>query len=203
MDLPGGTPRRLSSGRGHGQVPGCSSDGQGIAYVTWPEDGGTLMKVRADGRGAPVRLTPDVACYDVPVWSPDGQKVVFVKGPRAPRITEHFGPGYELDWVPAVGGAATRVTPYDGWGRPHFGRDPNRIFYYAGPEGLVSIRFDGTDRRAYLKGPGNTYRGPGSEPQPADEILVGPDTDRVLAQAGNNVYLVTQIGRASCRESGW
>jgi len=191
MDLPGGAPRRLTSDTVHEQVPAWSPDGQWIAYVTWTQDGGSLMKTRADGRGTAVRLTPDVAFYDVPVWSPDGQKVVFVKGPRAARITEHFGPGYELDWVPAAGGAATRVTPYDGWGRPHFARDPNRIFYYAGPDGLVSIRFDGTDRRAYLKVTGYTYPGPGSEPSPADEILAAPDTQRVLAQVGNNVYLVT------------
>ena len=33
--------------------------------------------------------------------------------------------------------------------------------------------------------------GPGAEPNPADEILISPDSDQVLAQAGNNVYLVT------------
>src|SRR5947209_19668792 len=98
--------------------------------------------------------------------------------------------------MPAAGGASTRITPLGNVGRPHFGRDPNRIFIYDAGDGLVSMRYDGTDRRAYLKVTGYTYPGPGAEPDPADEILVAPDTDRVLAQAGNNVYLVTlpQVG---------
>src|SRR5206468_6634367 len=33
--------------------------------------------------------------------------------------------------------------------------------------------------------------GPGAEPNNADEILISPDSDRVLAQVGNYVYLVT------------
>src|SRR5260370_33996640 len=47
-----------------------------------------------------------------------------------------------------------------------------------------------------MREPGDAYPGPGAEPDPADEILTAPDTDRVLAQAGNNVYLVTlpQVG---------
>ena len=191
MDLPGGTPRRLTTDTVHEQIPMWSPDGQWLAYVTWSNGGGAINKVRADGRGAPQRLTADAAFYDTPAWSPDGQRIVAVKGPRSQRLTAHFGPGYELVWLPAAGGAATRIAPYDGWGRPHFARDPNRIYYYAGPEGLVSIRFDGTDRRAYLKVTGYTYPGPGAEPQPADEILISPDTDQVLAQASNNVYLVT------------
>jgi Tol biopolymer transport system component len=191
MDLPGGPPRRVTSDTAHEQVPTWSPDGLWLAYVTWTEDGGRLMKVRADGKGAAVQLTPDLAFYDAPVWSPDGQRVVFVKGPRAPRITEHFGPGYELDWVPSTGGPAMRITPYDGWGRPHFARDPNRIFYYAGPDGLVSIRYDGTDRRDFLKVTGYSNPAPGSQPEPADEIIISPDTDRVLAQVNNNVFIVT------------
>jgi Tol biopolymer transport system component len=191
MDLPGGAPRRLTTDTVHEQVPVWSPDGQWIAYVTWSDAGGYVAKVRADGRGAPVRLTPDAAFYDAPVWSPDGQRIVVVRGPRQPRLTEHNGPGYELVWLPAAGGATTRITPGSFAGRPHFGRDPNRIFVYDGGDGLISMRFDGTDRHAYLKVTGYTYPGPGSEPSPADEIIVSPDTDRVLAQVGNNVFLVT------------
>jgi Tol biopolymer transport system component len=191
MDLPGGAPRRVTNETVHEQVPAWSPDGQWIAYVTWTEDGGYVAKLRADGRGAPVRLTPDAAFYDTPVWSPDGQRIVVIKGPRLPRITEHFGPGYELAWLPATGGPTTRITPISNAGRPHFARDPNRIYVYDGSEGLLSMRYDGTDRHAYIKVTGYTYPGPGAEPNTADEIIVSPDSDRVLAQVGNNVYLVT------------
>ncbi|HEY7684787.1 MAG TPA: amidohydrolase, partial [Gemmatimonadales bacterium] len=191
MDLPAGTPRRLTDDTVHEQGPAWSPDGQWVAYVTWSSSrGGALMKVRADGR-ARTRLAPDPAFFDAPVWSPDGQRVVAVKGPRQPRIRERFGPGYDLVWVPVGGGPLTRITPYDGVGRPHFTRDGTRIYYHAGTEGLVSVRWDGTDRRSHVKVNGYTYPGPGSEPDPAGEIIISPDSDRVLALQGNNVYMVT------------
>lgn len=191
MDLPSGTPRRLTGDTVKEQVPAWSPDGQWLAYVTWTDQGGTLNKIRADGRGRPVRLTADSAFYDTPVWSPDGHRVVVVKGPRAPRAQERFAPGYEIAWVPAAGGAVTRISPINAWGRPHFSRDPNRIFIYDGPEGLVSMRYDGTDRRAHIRVTGYTYPGPGAEPDPAGEIIIAPDSERVLAVVGNYVYLVT------------
>src|SRR5207249_11193612 len=43
-----------------------------------------------------------------------GQRIVAVKGPRSQRLSAHFGPGYELVWLPAAGGATTRIAPYDG-----------------------------------------------------------------------------------------
>ena len=191
MDLPNGTPRRLTDDTVHEQAPAWSPDGQWVAYVTWTSAmGGALMKVRADGRMR-ARLVTDPAFFDTPVWSPDGQRVVAVKGPRQPRITERFGPGYDLVWVPAAGGAPTRITPYDGSGRPQFTRNSDRIYYSAGNDGLVSVRWDGTDRRSHIKVNGYTYPGPGAEPDPASEIIVSPDTGRVLALQGNNVYIVT------------
>jgi len=192
MDLPRGTPRRLTSDTVHEQVPAWSPDGQWIAYVTWTDQGGHVAKIRADGRGRPQRLTAEPAFYDHPAWSPDGQRIVVIKGPRAPRVAEHFGPGYELAWLPAAGGPTTRVTPIAGGGRPHFSRDPNRIYLYEATEGLVSMRYDGTDRRVHIKVTGFTPNfTPNPEPFPADEILIAPDSARVLATSSNYVYLVT------------
>src|SRR5438067_5357144 len=192
MDVPQGVPRRLTSDTVHEQVPAWSPDGQWIAYVTWTDQGGSIQKIRPDGRGKAQRLTPEPAFYDHPVWSPDGQRIVTIKGPRAPRVAEHFGPGYELDWLPAAGGAPTRITPISGGGRPHFSRDPNRIYLYEAHEGLVSVRYDGTDRRVHIKVTGFTPTfAPNPEPFPADEVLIAPDSSRVLATSSNYVYLVT------------
>ena len=191
MDLPNGEPRRLTGDTVHEQTPSWSPDGQWIAYVTWSAAGGTINKLRADGKGRPAQVTTDTAFYDVPAWSPDGRRLVAIRGPRAPRLAEHRGPGYDLVWVPAAGGAATRVSPVGNVGRPHFARDSSRIYLYDPAEGLVSVRYDGTDRRALIKVTGYTSPlVPGAEPEPADEILVSPDTSRVLAQVGNNVYLI-------------
>jgi len=191
VDLPNGMPRRLTNEDVKEQVPAWSPDGQSLAYVTWTDQGGTLNKIRATPGSRPVRLTTDSAFYDTPVWSPDGARIVVVKGPRAPRTEEHFAPGYELDWVPAAGGALTKISPINAFGRPHFSRDPNRIYIYEGPEGLVSMRYDGTDRRAHIRATGYTYPGPGAEPNIADEILISPDSDRVLVTIDNYVYIVT------------
>ena len=56
--------------------------------------------------------------------------------------------------------------------RPHFAEEPDRI-YVTTPQGLVSMRFDGTDRRTHLAVTGKTAYSP-SEPEPADEIVLSP-----------------------------
>jgi Tol biopolymer transport system component len=191
MDLPHGVPRRLTRDTVHEAHPSWSPDGSKIAYITWGLQGGYLQIVSADGRGRPTRRTDGAAFYQYPAWAPDGTRLVALRGPREARVTESFGPGYELVWLPAAGGPVTRVAPVNPGGRPHFSRNPERIYLYDPGEGLVSMRFDGTDRRVHVKLTGFTINAPGAEPNRADEILIAPDTGRVVALVNNYVYLAT------------
>src|SRR5689334_2340379 len=71
MDLPSGTPKRLAPNDNVGEFqPAWSPDGQWIAYVTWNDiDGGTVSRMHSDGSGAPVKLSPKAAYYEMPAFS--------------------------------------------------------------------------------------------------------------------------------------
>jgi Tol biopolymer transport system component len=70
MDWPRGTPKRLTGDTVHEQVPTWSPDGKWIAYASWSEGGGSLNRVRANGKGKPERLTQAPGFFDQPAWSP-------------------------------------------------------------------------------------------------------------------------------------
>ncbi len=191
MDLLGGKPKRLTSGDAREFQPAWSPDGQWLAYVTWSNDGGQLWKLRADG-GQPVQLTKTAAFYADPVWSPDGSKVVLLRGSAFERIERPFDfgqvRGMDLIWVPAEGGEAHEIIPARGFGKPHFARDPGRVYIYA-DDGLISLRLDGTDRRNHLKvvGPG-AYNA--ERPVPADDARISPDGHWAMALASNHLYVL-------------
>jgi Tol biopolymer transport system component len=195
MDYPNGSARRVSKDTAGEHHPTWSPDGKSIAYVTWSdEEGGHVYRVAADG-GDPQRLTRVPSFYSDPVFSPDGQRIVVVRGPREER-REDFSPAgrggqaLELVWIPSDGGDATLITPYRGEGRPHFGADPNRIYAWEGRRGLVSFRWDGTDRRTHAKITG--YKAPlAAEPGAVDEVVMGPDGEHALVTSEYKVYLVT------------
>ena len=199
MDLPAGAPRRLTTGDAVEAQPTWSPDGAWLAYVTWQRAGGSLLKVRATGTASPVALVQENATYQHPAWSPDGTRLVVVRGPAEPRRIEDGpvaeGTAVDLVSVPAVGGAATFITPTWGRDEPHFTRDPSRIFLWAGDSGLVSIRWDGTDLRQHLRvtAPALLDEEKGHAPERA---RMSPDGDRALVQSGYDVYVVTvpQVG---------
>jgi Tol biopolymer transport system component len=200
MDYPGGTPRRASALDAGEHHPAFSPDGRSVAYVSWSDaDGGHVYRVPADLSSPPQRLTEASSFYSDPVYSPDGQRIVAVRGPRMER-QEDFSPSgrggqsLELVAMPAAGGTATTIAPYRGPGRPHFGSDPGRIFVWetrarpsqTGPGGavgtLVSFRFDGSDRRGHVRVTG--YKSPVAEQAgPASEVLIGPDGEHAIAEA--------------------
>jgi Tol biopolymer transport system component len=192
MDLPDGKPRQISAEGSREFHPTWSPDGKWLAYVSWAPEGGHIWKRPGDGSGEPTRLTRVPAFYRDPVWSPDGKRVVALRAPRREHVENptDYGPtaGLDLVWVPADGGEATLISPARGASRPHFANAPDRI-YVTTPQGLVSMRYDGTDRRTHLSVVGKTAYRP-TEPEPADEILLRPDGRWALARATNQLYVL-------------
>src|SRR5437899_1230955 len=197
MDLPTGTPRRLTSGNAHEFQPAWSPDGKNIAYVTWSSQGGQLWKIPVAG-GSPVQLSKSLAVYSNPAWSPDGTKLVLLRGNAYDRENSTFDGGQtanaDLVWVPADGGDANLILPARGAGGPHFTHEKDRIYVYT-PQGLVSLRYDGTDRRTHIqvKGQGLYFA---EEPVSANDVRVSPDGNWVLAHIMNQLYVMAmpQVG---------
>jgi Tol biopolymer transport system component len=164
MDLPSGTPRRLTNREVGEYHPTWSPDGSSVAFVTWDDSEGHIMRVAASG-GTPRQLTQVSAYYQQTAWSPDGRRIVAMRAAarnlqEAIRPSVSNGLGSEFVWVPAEGGAVTVIGPTEGNSRPHFTADPDRIFTYGrvpaandqpATVALVSRRWDNTDLEAHLR----------------------------------------------------
>jgi Tol biopolymer transport system component len=142
MEYPDGQPRRVTSAATTEAQPAWSPDGQWIAWVTWTPDGGHILKAPVNG-GQPTRLTTVAATWQQIAWSPDGTRLAAIRGP-ARAWQENTGPGAsdaatDIVRIPANGGDAALVAPTDGRSRPHFTDDPDRIYFFHGQRGIVSI----------------------------------------------------------------
>jgi hypothetical protein len=204
-------PRRLTTGTMVEHAPVWSPDGRYVAYVTWSDTvGGHIWRVRTDGKAPAERLTRTAAFYDKIAYTKDGSRLMAARGSRFSRLRqfEDFGniANGELEYVtlPAAGGDVTAVawsgaaTSQQGRSVPHVGPDSTRLYVWAGTEGLVSMRFDGSDRKVVVRvsapPPPTGPLPPGATPPPPpspDEVLLSPDGSRALVLANNNVYMVT------------
>ena len=196
MDLPNGTPKRVTTAADGEHMPVWSPDGKYIAYVSWTEDGGDIWRVPAAG-GRPQKLTTQSAFYDDIMYSPTGSRIVSARAARTQRaiVNDEINPNLvitDLVWLPASGGATNYITSITNAGRPHFTTDTSRIWLYEPSDGLVSFRWDGTDRKAHLKVTGfvQPNAGPTAQPRQASELQVSPDGNRVLALVDNRIFVV-------------
>src|SRR5205823_5989579 len=147
--------------------------------VTWNDrGGGDIGRVRADGSAKPERLTRHSAFYEKLAWAPDGRRLIAARGPRHQRIMffdeARTGRPQSLEFVsipascPATTGRAgetigcgeaTTITPVSTAARfasqhnglPHFTSDSTRVWFTDPVDGLVSVRWDGSDRRSHLR----------------------------------------------------
>ncbi len=196
--------RRLTTSTDVEHGAAWSPDGRYIAYVTWNDStGGDIWRIRADGGGEPEKLTPASAFFDRVAYNGDGSRILAVRGSKMHRMRtlEDFGrhsPTAELEymWMPAEGGETTRImwvgpgTTQEGRNAPHAGPDPDRVYLWAGQEGLLSMRYDGTDIRTVVKVTAPSRPGPGTPGAP-DEVVLSPDGKRAIVRANRNVFTIT------------
>jgi Tol biopolymer transport system component len=170
MDLPSGTPRRLTNLDVGEYQPTWSPDGRQLAFVTWDDHDGHIMRVSSTG-GTPARVTRLSAYYQQPAWSPDGERIIALRASirdLRDAIDPFIGSGLgaEFIWLPAGGGTETVIAAQQGRQRPHFSTDASRIYTYGsvpavGEPGmpnyvpptvaLSSMRWDGTDVKQHLR----------------------------------------------------
>ena len=122
MDLPSGTPHRLTNASEREFQPAWSPDGQWLTYVTWTREQGAIWKMRADGMGTPQPLTSAPAFYSQPAWAPDGFRIV------ALRSSTHQAETQADEWGHAMNVAGPGTDSFE-WRRSrhdHFGRRNER-----------------------------------------------------------------------------
>ena len=212
MDLPAGTPKRVTTNNFTEAQPAWSTDGAQLAWLTWEGSGGHIYKINFKTKiPKAVRLTTSPALYSDIAWSYQGNKIVFTQG-SSYNFKEGDGPvsfanQQDIAWISGDGGAVTVIAKAKGRGTPHFTKASDRIYLYSGQKGLVSIRWDGTDEKAHLKVTGIMTYGsvagenhcmlvesasePQREPSNAAVILMAPEGDQALAKINNEIYVVT------------
>ncbi len=211
-DIQKATYKKLTTNNFTEAQPSWSPDGSQLAWVTWENNAGHIYKLNFKLKDAkPIRLTAVSGLYTEPVWSYQGNKIVFFRG-----STQTFkdadspffqGAQEDLLWISGDGGSLNFIAKAKGRSNPHFTKAEDRIYLYNGQKGLLSIRWDGTDEKAHLKVTGITVYGsvlmadncmlnesemePAQEPSIADVIKIAPEGDKALAQINNDIYVVT------------
>ena len=203
-------PKQLTSMKVTEAMPTWRPNGKEIAFVSWDaKEGGHVYKIRLDKKAAPVRLTQESGVYTQPAWS-DNNRIVVFKG-AAQQFKDADGPRAfqqksSLVWLETTGpGKSTLIAKARGFSNPHFAQNDNRI-YLNSSDGLISMRWDGTDQKKHVQVDGITVYGssydenhlladsptaPKKKPSKANTILRAPKGDYALAQINNDLYIVT------------
>jgi Tol biopolymer transport system component/imidazolonepropionase-like amidohydrolase len=188
----GSDPRRLADQvEGLLAQPTWSPDGQRIAVTSWDEPAGGHLWSVDPGSGDALQISGNARYVHSAAWSPDGSRIVALQAPVAARLGGSAGSLTEIVWYPATGGGATVVAASEGRSSPHFRMDDaERIYLFGGGDGLVSLRWDGTDPKEHVKITGFS-RSSGGSPANASWIGMAPTGDHAVARVENDLYLVT------------
>ena len=185
----GAEPRRLTRSHDVELQPAWSPDGCWIAYVVWsPLGRGQIWSAPSDGSGAPRRLTSVPAFYTDLAFSPDGSRILAMRGldTRPGTLVEELPESLDLVWLPAQGGEVRVVQTAHRGRHPHVGGDPDRIFTSDG-HSLTSIGYEGADQLTHLTVLGR-FDGEENAQPAAERIMVSPDGTQALALVNKQLW---------------
>ena len=141
----GGKLRLFTSSDGYLSGPALSPDGKMLAYVQGASGKHDLYVSRLSG-GEHLRLTNDGTQKDEPQFSPDGEKIAFIRYEANTNKPE-------LCLIPALGGNVIPLLP---WAEnPSWSPDGSRLVFIVrkpgDPEMLVTSAADGSEPHIILK----------------------------------------------------
>lgn len=192
--LPGGEPVRLTTqGEDFEFMPSFSRDGSKVVYVSWNDRGlGRVRVIDAAGGVEGRAVTPEPGRYVDPVFTPDGERVVYGKVGGGMLSGPVWGRDPGL-YVVSVGGGAPTLVSKTGTG-PQFGAEGDRVFLTvrrfekdSDKASLISVDLaSGKDVRTHLTSDWAT------------EFKVSPDGAWVAFAERFNVYVTPMVatGRA-------
>lgn len=181
----------------HAFFPQASRDGKWLTYVTWDDREQGQVWVRGTTKGKPRQITATPADYQAPAISPDGKRILFLRG-TVTQSGHELGEEPSMDLMVApldskVPGDGTRLItlPFRGSGapsaRPQWSPDGSRIYWVedVAPTGrtpetgaLVSVNTLGTDKQTHITFPAG-----------ASEVRIAPDFGTIAARIGWDAYV--------------
>ncbi len=211
--------KRLSNTNFTEAMPVWSADGKTIAFISWEAKEGHIYTISAKG-GKAKKLTQEGAYYSDLAWDWNLNRLVFIKG-SAQSYRDAYSPFVsspkQLVWMDAKGGPINFIADGNAISQPHFTLEDERIYLNQGGGNLISMRYDGLDKKEHLKLSGITTYGSSleefhdhsngdhehsllpaaqeawrdkSKASTANSILISPNGKEVLAQINNDIYRV-------------
>ena len=210
MDFISRNPKRITDFNFTEAQPTWSPDGEQIAFVTWNNSNeGHLYKVNIEGKSKPQRISKIPAIYLQPAWH-SSNKIVAIKGSRQEYADSPdwsaFNSYDDIVWFNSRGGESQFISKAKGRTNPHFISGDDRIYLHNGNNGLVSIRWDGSDEKKHVQIEGITTYGSSvyddhhllsdksqavRKPSKAEIILKSPKGPYALAKINNDIYVTT------------
>ena len=152
MNLPNGSPQKISTGTDFEFEPAFSPNGKSIVYISWnDEQMGAIHSLNLIS-GQRKKLTQKKGIYRTPSWSPDGKWIVYRKegGNNHQGFVYNKKPGiYRI----SMDGGKPEFVIAEGE-VPRFSVDGKRIFYQTGgfsfgslKKSFKSVKPDGSDEQ--------------------------------------------------------